>query len=40
MSEESELHFALNVLTLGATDRPFVASVIPLMISGASEAVY
>ena len=31
MSEESELHFELELLTLGATNRPRVRSVIPLI---------
>jgi hypothetical protein len=39
MSEESELHFELEVLTLDATNRPRAAGTIPQIIAGASEPV-
>ena len=39
MSEEFELHFELDVLTLDATNRSRVAGTVPQIIAEASEPV-
>ena len=39
MSEKSELHFELERVNAGRPNRPFVAGNIPLIITGANEAV-